>query len=101
MSRMRTAAALFLAALCFRPQLVGVAPLLPAIQESLHISHAVSGLLVTVPVLCMGVFAPAGRTLARRLNARAAVTALMVLLAAAGLARAGTPADTAADTSVA
>ena len=60
MSRRRTAAALFLAALCFRPQLVGVTPLLPTIQKSLHISHAVSGLLVTVPVLCMGVFAPAG-----------------------------------------
>ena len=52
-------AALFVAALALRPQLVGVGPLLPDIQEDLGVSHAVAGLLGTIPVLCMGVFAPA------------------------------------------
>jgi len=50
--------ALFLAAVALRPQLVGVGPLLPSIQTDLGVSHAVAGLLGTIPVLCMGLFAP-------------------------------------------
>ena len=52
--------------LALRPQIVGVGPLIPAIQDDLDISHAVAGLLSTIPVLCMGVFAlPAPQVLAR------------------------------------
>jgi MFS transporter, CP family, cyanate transporter len=59
-------AGLFLAALALRPQVVGIGPLLPSIRDDLGLSHAVAGLLGTIPVLCMGLFAlPAGR-LARR-----------------------------------
>ena len=47
-------AALFVAALALRPQLVGAGPLLPEIQADLGVSHAVVGLLGTIPVLCMG-----------------------------------------------
>ena len=55
-------AGLFLAGLALRPQIVGVGPLIPAIQDDLGISHAVAGLLITIPVACMGVFAlPAPR----------------------------------------
>ena len=50
-------AALFIASLALRPQLVGLGPLLPDIQESLAISHGLAGLLATVPVLCMAAFA--------------------------------------------
>ena len=57
-------AALFVAALALRPQLVGVGPLLPDIQDDLGVSHAVAGLLGTIPVLCMGVFAPAAARIA-------------------------------------
>jgi CP family cyanate transporter-like MFS transporter len=53
-------AGLFLAGLALRPQIVGVGPLIPAIQDDLDISHAVAGLLGTIPVLCMGVFRAAG-----------------------------------------
>lgn len=49
-----TLLALFLAALALRPQVVGVGPLIPEIQDDLHTSHAVAGLLGTIPVLCMG-----------------------------------------------
>ena len=49
-------AALFLGALALRPQLVGIGPLIPAIQLDLDTSHAVAGLLGTIPVLCMGLF---------------------------------------------
>ena len=46
--------ALFLAALTLRPQLVGIGPLLPSVQDDLDVTHAVAGLLGTIPVLCMG-----------------------------------------------
>ena len=58
-------AALFCVGLTLRPQIVGIGPLLPRIQSSLGISHGVAGLLATIPVLCMGVFAPLAPPLLR------------------------------------
>jgi cyanate permease len=55
----RFVAALFLVSLALRPQIIATAPLIPSIQADLGISHAVAGLLSAIPVLCMGVFAPA------------------------------------------
>ena len=55
----RFVAALFLVSLALRPQIIGAGPLIPAIQGDLGISHTVAGLLGTIPVLCMGIFAPA------------------------------------------
>ena len=55
--------ALFVASLALRPQLVGVGPLLPDIEGDLGVSHAVAGLLSTIPVICMAVFAPAAAPL--------------------------------------
>jgi CP family cyanate transporter-like MFS transporter len=77
--------------LSLRPQLVGIGPLLPDIQHSLGVSHAVAGLLVTIPVLCMGVFAPTAALLAARVGTNRAVSAALVLVAAAGLLRAVSP----------
>ena len=51
MNRVALLAALFLGALALRPQLVGVGPLLPEIDDELDVSHAVAGLLGTIPVL--------------------------------------------------
>ena len=84
-------AALFVAALALRPQLVGVGPLLPDIQDDLGVSHAVVGLLGTIPVLCMGVFAPAAAPLAGRGGLRAVVIASIAVVAIFGLARAAVP----------
>ncbi len=91
MRRSALLAALFLAALALRPQLVGIGPLLPAIQDDLDISHAVAGLLGTIPVLCMGLFAPPAAHLARRLGSRHALAAALALIALFGLARAFSP----------
>ena len=79
--------ALFLAALTLRPQLVGVGPLLPSIQRDLGVSHAVAGLLGTIPVLCMGLFAPPAAFLAGRIGSRRAIGAALVLIGAFGVAR--------------
>jgi MFS transporter, CP family, cyanate transporter len=84
-------AALFLGALALRPQLVGVGPLIPDIDEDLGVSHAVAGLLTTIPVLCMGLFAIPGAWVAARLGTRAAIGACLAGIAAFGLMRAAAP----------
>jgi CP family cyanate transporter-like MFS transporter len=84
-------AALFVAALASRPQLVAVGPLLPEIQHDLDVPHAVVGLLVSLPILCMGLFAPPGALLSDRLGPRAAMTICLAGIACFGLARAVSP----------
>jgi CP family cyanate transporter-like MFS transporter len=83
--------ALFLAALTLRPQLVGVGPLLPAIQDDLGVSHAVAGLLGTIPVLCMGVFAPPAPYLVARAGSRLAVAGAVLAVGTFGVVRALCP----------
>jgi MFS transporter, CP family, cyanate transporter len=84
-------AALFASALALRPQIVGIGPLLPEIQDDLGLSHAVAGLLGTIPVLCMGLFAPPAPYLLGRAGTRYAIAATVALIGAAGLARALVP----------
>jgi CP family cyanate transporter-like MFS transporter len=79
---------LFVASLGLRPQLVGVGPLLSTIQSDLGISHAVAGLLSTVIVLCMGVFALPAVLIARRVGQRWTIAGGLALIAVFGLARA-------------
>lgn len=84
-------AGLLLASLVLRPQVVAIGPLLPAIRDSLGISYATAGLLVTIPVLCMAVFAPLGPFLAGRFGALRSVTAALMLIAIGGLVRVAMP----------
>jgi CP family cyanate transporter-like MFS transporter len=89
--RLALPAGLFLAGLTLRPQLVGIGPLIPKIQADLDVTHAVAGLLGTIPVLCMGAFAaPAGR-LAARIGTRRALGLATSAIAVFGLARAAVP----------
>jgi MFS transporter, CP family, cyanate transporter len=83
--------ALFLAALALRPQLVGIGPLLPLIQEDLDVTHAVAGLLGTIPVLCMGLFAPPAPFLSGRVGSRLAIGAALGLIGVFGVIRALAP----------
>ena len=83
--------ALFVASLALRPQLVGVGPLLPDIEADLGVSHAVAGLLSTIPVLCMAAFAPAAAPLTAWTSLRTAIAACVVGIATFGLARAAAP----------
>lgn len=84
-------AALFLAALALRPQVVGIGPLIPDIGEDLEVSHAVAGLLATIPVACMGVFALPAAWVAARVGTRAAMALCLAAIAVAGLLRAAVP----------
>ncbi len=83
--------ALFLAALALRPQLVGIGPLLPAVQDDLDVTHAVAGLLGTIPVLCMGLFAPPAPFLSGRIGPRLAIAAALALIGLFGVVRAVAP----------
>jgi CP family cyanate transporter-like MFS transporter len=86
-TRLAVLAGLFLAALALRPQLVGVGPLIPRIQADLGVSHAVAGLLGTIPVLCMGAFAVPGSWLGRRYGSRVAIAGCLALIAVFGIGR--------------
>src|SRR4051794_9590104 len=76
-----------LAAVPLRPQLVGVGALLPSIQHDLGVSHAVAGLLGTIPVLCMGLFAPPAAFLSGRIGSRRAIGVSLGLIGSFGIAR--------------
>lgn len=77
MTRSRTAlglvVGLLLAGVALRPQLGAVGPLVPRIQDDLDVSHAVAGLLGTIPVLCMGLFAPPAAAVAARVGTARAI----------------------------
>jgi len=60
-------------------------------QDELGMSHATSGLLATIPVLCMGLFALPGARLAGRWGTRLAVGACLGLIAGGGVLRALAP----------
>ena len=81
--------AIFLAALNLRAALASVPPLVHTIQDDLGLSSAAAGLLTTVPVLCMGVFAPVSQRLAHRVGREATVAVALALLVAGLLLRLG------------
>ena len=91
MKRAPLLVALFLAAIALRPQLVGIGPLLPLVQDDLDVTHAVAGLLGTIPVLCMGLFAPPASFLSGRIGSRRAVAVALALIGTFGVARAVAP----------
>lgn len=84
-------AAVVLVALNLRPAVASVPPLLDTIQRQLGLSSAAAGLLTTLPVLCMGVFAPAGSVLARRLGRERALGAALGVVAAGTFLRGAAP----------
>jgi CP family cyanate transporter-like MFS transporter len=74
-------------ALNLRPAIAAVPPLLDAIQADLGLSATGAGLLTALPVVCMGVFAPAGTALGRRVGRETAVSCALALVAFGTLVR--------------
>lgn len=85
-------AGLFLATLALRPQLLAIGPLLPLIRDDLQLSASAAGLLTTIPVLCMGLFAPVGPVVAERLGPRTAFGLCLGLVVGFGMLRSVAPA---------
>lgn len=88
---LRVVAGLFIASVALRPQLLAVGPLLPLIRTDLGLSASLAGLLTTIPVLCMGIFAPVGPRVAARLGPRTAFAICLGLIVAFGLLRTVVP----------
>jgi MFS transporter, CP family, cyanate transporter len=84
-------AGLFVASLAMRPQILAIGPLLPLIRDDLGLSAGIAGLLTTIPVLCMGVFAPVGPRLAARFGSGLAFAACLVAIVGFGFIRAVAP----------
>ena len=78
---------LILVALNLRPALSSMAPLLSEVSKSLGLSAAQAGLLTTLPVLCLGLFAPLAPILARRFGAERVVLGILLTLAGGVLLR--------------
>ncbi len=72
---------LILVALNLRPALSSMAPLLSEVSRSLGLTAAQAGLLTTLPVLCLGLFAPLAPILARRFGAERVVLGILLTLA--------------------
>lgn len=82
--------AILLVAVNLRAALASLPPLVRTIQDDLGLSSATAGLLTTLPVLCMGLFAPLAQRMAHRVGREATVAwALVAVLAGLLLRLAG------------
>ena len=70
-----------------RTLMASVPPLVDAMAADLGMSHVEIGVLTTLPVLCMGVFAPTANVVGRRIGAAPAILLAVVLLLVGILAR--------------
>ena len=84
---------LLLVALNLRPAISSVPPVLETIRQDLGLGRAFLGLLTTIPVLCMSIFALVAPKISRRIGAERAVLWSVVLIgvAVAGRLAAGQP----------
>lgn len=82
---------LFASALAFRPQVSAIGPLIPELQTGLEVSHTVAGLLGTIPVVCMSLFAAPAALLSARVGPRYALAACLALIACFGILRTVVP----------
>ncbi|HET8790860.1 MAG TPA: MFS transporter, partial [Modicisalibacter sp.] len=77
-----------LVALNLRPALSSMAPMLIRIQQDIGLSATAIGALTTLPVLCLGLFAPLAPWLSRRLGAERTLSLALLILCVALLLRA-------------
>ncbi|HEX9449612.1 MAG TPA: MFS transporter [Dongiaceae bacterium] len=75
------AASLVLIAFNLRPALASLAPVLPEVMQDRALSPTGGSLLTTLPVLCLGLFAPLAPFLARRFGSERTILGLMIVLA--------------------
>lgn len=87
-SRLKFILLMILVGLNLRPALSSLAPLLPRIESEGELSVLTLSLLTTLPVLCLGLFAPFSPWLARRLGLERSL-ALGLIILSFGLALRG------------
>lgn len=72
---------LVLVALNLRPALSSMAPILSQVSAELGLNASAAGLLTTLPVLCLGLFAPLAPVLARRFGSERVILGILLTLA--------------------
>jgi CP family cyanate transporter-like MFS transporter len=87
----RILTALVVVGLALRTQVLVIGPMVGELQADLGMSHAVAGLLGTIPVLCMGILAPLGPVLAGSIGPRLGTAMCVALIGIFGVARALVP----------
>ncbi|WP_229074658.1 MFS transporter [Actinoplanes sp. DH11] len=80
-------ALVFLVAMCLRPAITTVGPLLPQISADERLGETAQGLLGALPLLAFAAVSPQVHRLARRLGTDRAVLVALVVLAAGGVLR--------------
>ncbi|MFD3213575.1 MFS transporter, partial [Pseudomonas sp. LR_7] len=78
---------LVLVALNLRPALSSMAPILSQVSAELGLNASAAGLLTTLPVLCLGLFAPLAPVLARRFGSERVILGILLTLALGILVR--------------
>ncbi|KOS64129.1 MFS transporter [Lysinibacillus agricola] len=74
---------IFFVALNMRPAVTGIGPLFNVLLESLHVSNTKMSYLTSIPVFCMGLFAPFAVPLQRKLGTKTAIALLIIIIALA------------------
>ncbi|MFF2017062.1 CynX/NimT family MFS transporter [Paenibacillus sp. NPDC058177] len=80
-------AALFMASLNLRPAVTSIAPVLESIRNDLGISGVAASLLVSIPVLCMGLLSPLSVRFGQRLGNERVIAWSLVLIGGSTLLR--------------
>lgn len=73
-------AAIFFVSLNLRPSITSIGPLLNTISSDLNITNTQVSLLTSIPVFCMGLFAPLTVPVLRKLGYRWAINLLIVVI---------------------
>ncbi|WP_433789519.1 MFS transporter [Actinoplanes sp. CA-252034] len=81
------AATIFLVALCLRPAITAVGPLLPQISADVGLGEAAQGLLGALPLLAFALVSPQVHRLSGRVGMERAVLLALLVLAAGTVAR--------------
>jgi CP family cyanate transporter-like MFS transporter len=82
-----TAATIFLVALCLRPAITTVGPVLPQISADEHLGEAAAGVLGALPLLAFALVSTQVHRISRRHGAERAVSGALLLLALGGAVR--------------
>lgn len=84
----RALIALLLVALNLRPALASLGPVVEQVRASLQLSYGAVGLLSSLPIICMGLFAPLAGPLSTRFGIRTTILGTTLLIGGATLLRA-------------
>lgn len=71
---------IFFVALNMRPAVTGIGPLFNVLMTSLQVSNTSMSFLTSIPVFCMGLFAPIAVPFQRKLGTKLAIVLLIVIL---------------------